>query len=61
MRGLLKDWCSLGGGVEFGETFEKAIRREIFEGLGCQITILNNSTVCENIFEHYGIKEHEVI
>ncbi|MBS4162880.1 Uncharacterized protein PRO82_000157 [Candidatus Protochlamydia amoebophila] len=47
--------------VEFGETFEEAIRREIFEGLGCQITILNNSTVCSNIFEHYGIKEHEAI
>jgi 8-oxo-dGTP pyrophosphatase MutT (NUDIX family) len=60
-RGELKGWCPLGGGIEFGETSEHALKREIAEELGCEITISGEPLVCENIFEHHGFTGHEII
>jgi ADP-ribose pyrophosphatase YjhB (NUDIX family) len=59
--GLLKGWCPLGGGIEFGETAEAALRREFLEELGCSLEIRGSPLVCENIFEHHGIQGHEII
>jgi len=60
-EGIIKGWCPLGGGIEFGETAETAIKREILEELGCGIQIMGNPSVYENIFEHHGFKGHEII
>jgi ADP-ribose pyrophosphatase YjhB (NUDIX family) len=55
-QGELKGWCPLGGGIEFGETGEYALKREIAEELGCGILISGDPMICENIFEHHGAK-----
>ena len=60
-EGILKGWCPLGGGIEFGEAAEAALRREIQEELGCNIQIVGDSLVLENIFEHHGIQGHEIV
>ena len=60
-EGVLKGWCPLGGGIEFGETAEVALRREIQEELGCDIQIIGGPIVLENIFEHHGIQGHEIV
>ncbi|MCX6987278.1 MAG: NUDIX domain-containing protein [Chlamydiae bacterium] len=59
--GVLKGWCPLGGGIEFGEKAEAALRREFQEELECSIQITGNPMVWENIFEHHGMKGHEII
>lgn len=60
-KGMLKGWCPLGGGIEFGETAEKALKRKILEELTCGIQITGKFSVHENIFEHHGCKGHEII
>jgi 8-oxo-dGTP pyrophosphatase MutT (NUDIX family) len=60
-HGILKGWIPLGGGIEFGETAEEALKREIVEELGCDILITGTPMTYENIFEHYGAKGHEII
>jgi len=57
----LKGWCPLGGEVNFGETVEAALKREIYEELGCDITIVGPSIVCENLFDHEEAKGHEIV
>lgn len=59
--GVLKGWCPLGGGIEFGENAEEALKREINEELGCNLEIIGEPIVCENIFEHHGVQGHEII
>ncbi len=51
----------LGGGIEFGEHSEAALKREMKEELSAEITELKNLGVLENIFEYEGKPGHEII
>ena len=53
-------WRPLGGGIEFGERAEDALRREFMEEAGLAIAEPTLLTVVENIYEHYGVRGHEV-
>ncbi len=50
-----------GGGVDFGETSEVAIRREFMEELNAEIKNVAFIQVVENIFIFNGKPGHEVI
>jgi ADP-ribose pyrophosphatase YjhB (NUDIX family) len=51
----------LGGSVEFGETADEAIRREIREELVAEIGRLARLGVVENIFTYEGRPGHEYV
>ncbi len=51
----------LGGGIEFGESGEEAIRREIIEELHSGIEELQHLGFLENIFIHNGKMGHEIV
>ena len=51
----------LGGGIEFGESGEVAVRREIFEELHSEIEGLKHVGFLENIFTFNGKPGHEII
>lgn len=51
----------LGGAVEFGETAEDALRREIREELGAEITRPVQLGVLENVFTYRGRPGHEIV
>jgi len=51
----------LGGGVEFGETSENALIREIREELGLEIKEPHFLGTLENIFVYQGEPGHEVV
>ncbi|MBQ7668556.1 MAG: NUDIX domain-containing protein [Clostridia bacterium] len=51
----------LGGGIEFCETSEMALKREYMEELGIPINIKNLIKVVENIFEYEGKRAHEIV
>lgn len=57
----LKGWYPIGGGIEFGETAEYALKREIQEELKCEVIITGDPKVYENIYEHDGNQGHEII
>lgn len=50
-----------GGSMEFGETSEKAIRREMREELRCELTNLIRLGIEENVFEYNGSKGHQIV
>jgi len=50
-----------GGHVEFGETGEEAIRREIKEETGVDLTDVRLLEVKENFFTLDGVPAHEII
>jgi 8-oxo-dGTP pyrophosphatase MutT (NUDIX family) len=54
-------YCPPGGGIEFGETSEVALRREIMEELETQIQDPCLLGVLENIFIYNGRQGHEII
>jgi ADP-ribose pyrophosphatase YjhB (NUDIX family) len=51
----------LGGGIEFGERSEEALRREIREELGAEIRDARLLGVIENIFELERRTWHEIM
>lgn len=51
----------LGGGIEFLETAEKALKREFQEELGIDIKVKDYVTHFENIFKFNGKDGHELI
>ncbi|MBX4977439.1 NUDIX domain-containing protein [Rhizobium lentis] len=59
--GRIKGVRPLGGSIEFGETREEALHREIREELDTEIRIVGPWHLLENIFEHHGAVGHEFI
>lgn len=51
----------MGGGIEFGEKGEEALRREFQEELGTDLENIKFVTVLENIFIYEGKKGHEIV
>ena len=56
----LNFYRAIGGGIEFGETAEAALRREFREELGCELESATLLGVIENLFEFEGAAGHEV-
>jgi ADP-ribose pyrophosphatase YjhB (NUDIX family) len=50
----------LGGGIEFGETAEAAVRREMREEIGAELADVRLLGVLENIFHGFGRDGHEI-
>ncbi len=51
----------LGGGIDFGETSQDAVIREIREELGVEVTHARLLGIVENIFELEGKPGHEIV
>ena len=60
-RGGALYYRPLGGGVEFGETAAAAVRREMREELGAEITDVALLGVLENLFVYEGEPRHEIV
>lgn len=52
---------ALGGGIEFGEKAEAAVRREFVEELGIVLTAVRLLGVVENVFDYGGRPGHEIV
>ncbi|WP_022882963.1 NUDIX hydrolase [Gryllotalpicola ginsengisoli] len=52
---------AIGGGIEFGETAEAALRREFREELDVALSNVELLGVSENIFEYEGRPGHEIV
>lgn len=50
-----------GGGVDFGESADHAVRREFAEELGVTLDDARLLGVTENIFDAYGKRGHEIV
>jgi 8-oxo-dGTP pyrophosphatase MutT (NUDIX family) len=51
----------LGGGIEFGEKGEDAVRRELKEEINVDVTDLTYLGILENIYTFNGGSYHEVV
>lgn len=51
---------AIGGGIEFGETADRALRREFMEELGVELDHAELLGVWESIFTYEGVPGHEI-
>jgi len=51
----------LGGAIEFGETSEETIHRELMEEIGAEVRDLKYLGTLENIFVFNGTPGHEIV
>jgi ADP-ribose pyrophosphatase YjhB (NUDIX family) len=51
----------LGGGIEFGERAEDALRRELREEIGAEVESIRYLFTLENIFTFNGEMGHEIV
>ena len=51
----------VGGCLEFGETTQQALHRELMEELNTQVNVTGEPMVLENIFTCDGIPGHEIM
>ncbi len=51
----------IGGGVAFGETGAKALKREVKEEINAEIKNVKYLGLIENIFNYEGKKMHEIV
>ena len=51
----------LGGGIEFGESSQEAMLREISEEIGVEVENLNLIEIIENIFVYEGKQGHQIV
>lgn len=54
-------WRPLGGGVDFAEPSERALKREFREEIDQPITVSGEPIVFENIFTYAGRPHHEIV
>ncbi|MEM7424944.1 MAG: NUDIX domain-containing protein [Pseudomonadota bacterium] len=60
-EGNTEGWRPLGGGIDFGERAEAAVRREFLEEIGEEIVSPTLLGVLESHYEHYGMTGHEIV
>ena len=59
--GAIKGWRPLGGTIEFGERAPDTLKREFVEELGLTIAEPTPIAVLENLYEHHGVRGHEIV